>query len=102
MPPCHGGDRRFESARGRLTSSLIFESGGGICALGSIRGRKYYRFQGAAAWRGRTPGYHGSYHTFQRQLRLLRPAVVPDPEIRFDQDGRIDRAAALAAAGAPQ
>jgi len=29
-------------------------------------------------------GYQGSYHTFQRQLRLLRPAVVRDPEIRFE------------------
>ena len=29
-------------------------------------------------------GYQGSYHTFQRQLGLLRPAVVRDPEIRFE------------------
>jgi len=29
-------------------------------------------------------GYEGSYPTFQRQLRLLRPAVVRDPEIRFE------------------
>lgn len=29
-------------------------------------------------------GYQGSYPTFQRQLRLLRPAVVRDPEIRFE------------------
>lgn len=29
-------------------------------------------------------GYLGSYHTFQRQLGLLRPAVVRDPEIRFE------------------
>ncbi len=28
--------------------------------------------------------YAGSYPTFQRQLRLLRPAVVRDPEIRFE------------------
>lgn len=31
-------------------------------------------------------GYDGSYPTFQRQLRLLRPAVVRDPEIRFETD----------------
>jgi transposase len=30
--------------------------------------------------------YEGSYPTFQRQLRLLRPAVVRDPEIRFETD----------------
>ena len=29
-------------------------------------------------------GYEGSYQTFQRQLRLLRSAVVHDPEIRFE------------------
>ena len=29
-------------------------------------------------------GYAGSYPAFQRQLRLLRPAVVRDPEIRFE------------------
>lgn len=29
-------------------------------------------------------GYQGSYPVFQRQLRLLRPAVVRDPEIRFE------------------
>jgi transposase len=29
-------------------------------------------------------GYQGSYPTFERQLRLLRPAVVRDPEIRFE------------------
>jgi transposase len=29
-------------------------------------------------------GYEGSYPVFQRQLRLLRPAVVRDPEIRFE------------------
>ena len=29
-------------------------------------------------------GYEGSYPAFQRQLRLLRPAVVRDPEIRFE------------------
>jgi len=28
--------------------------------------------------------YQGSYPVFQRQLRLLRPAVVRDPEIRFE------------------
>lgn len=31
-------------------------------------------------------GYDGSYPAFQRQLRLLRPAVVRDPEIRFETD----------------
>jgi transposase len=31
-------------------------------------------------------GYEGSYPTFQRQLRLLRPAVVRDPEIRFETE----------------
>jgi len=31
-------------------------------------------------------GYQGSYPTFQRQLRLLRPAVVRDPEVRFETD----------------
>jgi transposase len=30
--------------------------------------------------------YQGSYPAFQRQLRLLRPAVVRDPEIRFETD----------------
>lgn len=29
-------------------------------------------------------GYRGSYAAFERQLRLLRPAVVRDPEIRFE------------------
>jgi transposase len=29
-------------------------------------------------------GYAGGYHAFERQLRLLRPAVVRDPEIRFE------------------
>ena len=29
-------------------------------------------------------GYDGSYPAFERQLRLLRPAVVRDPEIRFE------------------
>jgi transposase len=29
-------------------------------------------------------GYGGSYPAFQRQLRCLRPAVVRDPEIRFE------------------
>lgn len=28
--------------------------------------------------------YEGSYPTFQRQLRRLRPAVIRDPEIRFE------------------
>lgn len=31
-------------------------------------------------------GYEGSYPVFQRQLRRLRPAVVKDPEIRFETD----------------
>jgi transposase len=31
-------------------------------------------------------GYAGSYPAFQRQLRLLRPAVVRDPEVRFETD----------------
>ncbi len=31
--------------------------------------------------------YDGSYPVFQRQLRLLRPAVVRDPEIRFETVG---------------
>ena len=30
--------------------------------------------------------YAGSYPSFQRQLRLLRPAVVREPEIRFETD----------------
>jgi transposase len=29
-------------------------------------------------------GFAGSYPSFQRQLRLLRPAVVRDPEVRFE------------------
>jgi transposase len=29
-------------------------------------------------------GYEGGYQTFQRQLRHLRPALVRDPEIRFE------------------
>lgn len=29
-------------------------------------------------------GYQGSYPAFERQLRLLRPAVVRDPDIRFE------------------
>lgn len=29
-------------------------------------------------------GYDGSYPAFQRQLRLLRPSVVRDPEVRFE------------------
>ena len=31
-------------------------------------------------------GYTGSYPSFQRQLRLLRPALVREPEIRFETD----------------
>lgn len=31
-------------------------------------------------------GYEGSYPVFQRYLRPLRPAVVRDPEIRFETD----------------
>ena len=31
-------------------------------------------------------GYQGSYPAFQRQLLRLRPAVVRDPEIRFETD----------------
>ena len=31
-------------------------------------------------------GYEGSYPAFQRRLRLLRPAQVVDPEIRFETD----------------
>lgn len=31
-------------------------------------------------------GYEGSYPAFQRHLRPLRPAVVRDPEIRFETD----------------
>ena len=31
-------------------------------------------------------GYAGSYPAFQRQLRLLRPAVIRDPEIRFETE----------------
>jgi hypothetical protein len=29
-------------------------------------------------------GYDGSYPAFQRHLRLIRPAQVIDPEIRFE------------------
>ena len=31
-------------------------------------------------------GYEGSYPAFQRQLRAMRPAVVRDPEVRFETD----------------
>lgn len=31
-------------------------------------------------------GYEGSYPAFERQLRVMRPAVVRDPEIRFETD----------------
>jgi transposase len=31
-------------------------------------------------------GYEGSYPAFQRHLRPMRPAVVRDPEIRFETD----------------
>jgi transposase len=31
-------------------------------------------------------GFTGSYASFQRQLRLLRPALVREPEIRFETD----------------
>jgi transposase len=31
-------------------------------------------------------GYQGSYPAFERQLRVLRPAVVRDPEVRFETD----------------
>ncbi len=31
-------------------------------------------------------GYDGSYPAFQRHLRLLRPAQVRDPEVRFETD----------------
>jgi transposase len=31
-------------------------------------------------------GYQGSYAAFERHLRLLRPAQVKDPEIRFETD----------------
>jgi len=31
-------------------------------------------------------GYQGSYPAFERHLRLLRPAQVRDPEVRFETD----------------
>lgn len=50
----------------------------GVCP--SIRGTDLY------AELRHEYGYEGSYPTFERQLRLLRPAVVRDPEIRFETD----------------
>ena len=44
-------------------------------------------------------GYGGSYPAFQRQLRLLRPAVVRDPEIRFETDPGVQTQADWAVMG---
>ena len=44
--------------------------------------------------------YEGSYPTFERQLRLLRPAVVRDPEIRFETDPGVQTQADWAELGA--
>ena len=44
-------------------------------------------------------GYEGSYPAFQRQLRLMRPAVVRDPEIRFETDPGIQTQADWAELG---
>jgi transposase len=44
-------------------------------------------------------GYDGSYPAFQRYLRLLRPAVVRDPEIRFETDPGIQTQADWAELG---
>ena len=43
--------------------------------------------------------YRGSYPTFQRQLRLLRPAAVRDPEIRFETDPGVQAQADWASLG---
>lgn len=44
-------------------------------------------------------GYEGSYPVFQRQLRLLRPAVIKDPEIRFETDPGVQTQADWAVLG---
>lgn len=44
-------------------------------------------------------GYEGSYPAFQRQLRLLRPAVIKDPEIRFETDPGVQTQADWAVLG---
>jgi transposase len=38
------------------------------------------------SWRSSTAATPAATHRFQRQLRLLRPAVVREPEIRFEAD----------------
>ena len=43
--------------------------------------------------------YQGSYPTFERQLRLLRPAVVRDPEIRFETEAGVQTQADWAELG---
>src|SRR5215467_16139676 len=43
--------------------------------------------------------YDGSYPAFQRQPRLLRPAVVRDPEIRFETDPGVQTQADWAGMG---
>ncbi|MGH7861918.1 MAG: IS21 family transposase [Candidatus Dormibacteraceae bacterium] len=49
-----------------------------VCA--SIRGTDLH------AELRRDYGYEGSYPAFQRRLRVLRPAQIRDPEIRFETD----------------
>lgn len=44
-------------------------------------------------------GYEGSYPAFQRQLRQLRPAVVRDPQIRFETDPGVQTQADWATLG---
>ncbi|MGA7913025.1 MAG: hypothetical protein WCC30_15965 [Candidatus Dormiibacterota bacterium] len=44
-------------------------------------------------------GYDGSYPAFQRHLRLIRPAQVKDPEIRFETGPSSARSLGLPIAG---
>ena len=45
-------------------------------------------------------GYQGSYPTFARQMRRLRPALVVDPQIRFETAPRSPGAGGLGSPGA--
>lgn len=73
----HYGPRRRPSA---LTAAQLAQVERRLAVCPQIRGTDLH------AELRHDYGYEGSYPAFQRQLRLLRPAVVRDPEIRFETD----------------
>ena len=75
------GPRRYERARPTLLTEpqlIHVERRLAVCA--NLRGTDLH------AELCRDYGYEGSYPAFQRHLRLLRPAHVRDPEVRFETD----------------